>query len=128
MRNLMALTLILAVMGCSHLKPHPRPWTKAEKVLLCASIAAAGADYYTTERFLDRGHTEGNPVLGKRPNDTKLTLIAWGSYGVLILVIHLYPELRIPVLWMIVPINGTFAYRNSTLRDDLNHRECRPRP
>ena len=120
MRKVMLLTLILALVGCAHLKPHPRKWTKGEKALLCVSVIAASADYYTTERFLDRGYEEQNPVLGKHPTDTELTLIAWGCYGAIIGVVHLYPELRKPVLFCLTPINAGFAAHNSTLRDDLN--------
>ena len=120
MKKLTVLALMLAFVGCSHLKPHPRPWTKGEKVLLCFSVAAAGADYYTTERCLDRGYEEMNPVLGKHPTDTELTLIGWGCYAAIIGVLHLYPELRTPVLFCLTPVNAGFAAHNSTLREDLN--------
>ena len=121
MKRFIVVVLVVALSGCAHLKPHPRKWTKGEKALLCVSVVAAGADYYTTERFLDRGYEELNPVLGKHPSDTKLTLVGWGCYAALIGFLHLYPELRRPVLFCLTPVNAGFAAHNSTLREDVKN-------
>lgn len=122
--KILTLMVIVALLfsSCAHIpdafKPdlHPRPWTKEEKILLAVSIVAAGADYYTTERFLDRGHEEMNPFIGKRPTDTELTIKVWGSYLIFLLIAHHCPKLRPYLLGSQAFVNACFAAHNSTVR------------
>ena len=91
------LSLVLVglclLVGCATF-PEARPWTREEKILLVASILAAGANYWTTERGLDRGGWEMNPLLGEHPTDTELTVKGWGCYGGILLAAHYCPRMR----------------------------------
>jgi hypothetical protein len=125
-RSMKILTLMVIVAllfsSCAHIpdgiKPdlHPRPWTKEEKILLAVSIVAAGADYYTTERCLDRGHREMNPLIGKHPTDTELTLKASAGYFMFLLIAHYCPKLRPYLLGGQAFVNACFAAHNSTVK------------
>ena len=79
----LALVPLCLLVGCASL-PEVRPWTRGEKVLLVASILAAGANYWTTERGLDQGAREINPFIGEHPTDTELTVrggVATGGFS-----------------------------------------------
>ena len=110
----LGLIALLLLQGCTHL-PKPRPWTKTEKMILVASVAAAAADYYTTERSLDRGYGEMNPVIGKYPTDTELTIKGWGCYGLFLILAHYWPKMRKPLLCIQTGANAAFAVHNSKL-------------
>jgi uncharacterized protein YceK len=96
----MMLLIALLTTGCASLLPHPRPWTRNEKLAAGFFIAAHTANALTTEAHQDRPelYYELNPILGRHPSDTEI-----GGYfsitGIGTLVIaHLYPELRMPLL------------------------------
>ena len=67
----------------------PRPWTLDEKILLGASCVAAAADAYTTTRALDNPNNwEINPVIGKRPSDSKVVITLGVSQILTIVLAH----------------------------------------
>ena len=110
----LALVGLCLLVGCATL-PKARPWTRGEKILLVASILAAGADYYTTERFLDRGYSEMNPLIGDHPTDTELTIKGFGCYGLCLLIAHYLPDERLGLLSLYSVTNTAFAIHNSQL-------------
>ena len=112
---LTALLLASLLCGCSHL-PKPRPWTKDEKVMLTLSIGAVVADYYTTERMLDRGYKEMNPLMGKYPTDTELTIKTGALYGAFLLIAHYWPQMRRFFLFSQTTAQTGFALQNSRLK------------
>ena len=93
------VSFLFLVVGCS-LIPHPRPWTKREKLAATFFIAAHTANAFSTENHQDnRDCYERNPLLGRHPSDTEI-----GAYfsitGILTLLIaDWYPELREPLLF-----------------------------
>jgi len=111
---LIALVTLVLLPGCASL-PKAKPWTKGEKILLVASILAAGADYYTTERCLDRGGSEMNPLIGEHPTDTQLFLKGWGGYAGLIIITHYSGKWRPVFLGGLIVLNTGFAIHNSRL-------------
>ena len=110
----LVLVPLCLLVGCASL-PEVRPWTRGEKILLVASILAAGADYWTTERGLDQGGREINPFIGEHPTDIELTLRGWGYYGVILLGAHYCPELRKVIL------GGATAWCIGATKYDLEH-------
>jgi len=95
------LFLIVFNNGCISLIPHPRSWTKREKIAAVFFITAHTANAFTTEAHQNHPEVyyEINPILGRHPTDTEI-----GTYfsltGILTLgVVHLYPELREPILY-----------------------------
>ncbi len=107
------VTLVL-LPGCASL-PKAKPWTKGEKILLVASVLAAGADYYTTERALDRGNREMNPLIGEHPTDTQLFLKGGGGYAGLIVITHYSGKWRPVFLGGLIVLNIGCAIHNSKL-------------
>ena len=100
MKKLQGILILLCCCGCTSLIPHPRPWTRSEKMAAAFFIAAHTANALTTEAHQnhpDRFY-EMNPLMGKHPSDVEI-----GAYFSLtgvgtLLVTHLYPELRKPLL------------------------------
>ena len=84
-----------------------RPWTKQEKVALWASTAATIADAYTTDRVLDNGGRELNPVIKGSP------VVGVISFQMIAIIIsHYWPEIRIPLLGGKAVVNGACAIHN----------------
>ena len=79
------------------------------------STLAAGTDYYTTERMLDRGHYELNPMIGKYPTDTQLATKFWAGHTLFLIVTHYLPKWRMKLLDMKVIINLGLAIHNERL-------------
>jgi len=99
--TIICLLAALLLSGCQGLMPHPRPWTSREKTAAIFFIAAHAANGLSTEAHQDHPelYYEMNPVLGRHPSDMEI-----GTYFSLtgvatLLVTHLYPELREPVLY-----------------------------
>jgi len=115
MRFLCFFILLSLLCSCGHL-PKAKPWTKGEKILLLASILAAGADYYTTERCLDDERCfELNPGIGERPTDTQLFIKGWGGYAGLIAISHYSGKYRSGILGGLFMLNIGFAIYNTRL-------------
>ena len=113
MKNVLITICLLVVLlsGCTGLMPHPRPWTRREKVAAVFFIAAHTANAFTTEAHQDHPelYYEMNPILGRHPSDFEI-----GTYFSLtgvatLLVTHLYPELREPVLYGYGGVNCYWA-------------------
>ena len=114
MSKLTVVILLFSVVGCSHLKPHPRPWTQTEKLVAVYFITAHTLDAYTTERhqdYPDRFY-ERNRVLGRHPKDEEIAIYFCISGLAAIIVSHYYPELRLPLLGSYGSINLYYAHQN----------------
>ena len=90
--------------------PHPRAWTKRDKAAAVFFMAAHTANAISTERHLDgRGNYEINPILGRHPSDRAVN----GYFSITgiatMIIVHLYPELREPVLFGYGGINTGLA-------------------
>ncbi len=98
MKRLLLICIAFLLSSCSVI-PHPRPWTGREKAAAAFFIAAHTANAISTEMHLDgRGNYEYNPILGKYPSDRRVnTYFSITGIGTL-LIVHLYPELREPLL------------------------------
>ena len=107
--KLTLLLLILTLTACAH---NPRPWTPAEKALLVTSTLAAAADYYTSERIMDRGGRELNPIIGEYPSDAKLGFYMLGTQTLTVIISHYISCLRKPLLGFKTVVNTGFAIRN----------------
>ena len=107
--KLTLLILILTLTACAH---NPRPWRTTEKTLLVASTLAAAADYYTSERIMDRGGRELNPLIGEHPSDAKLGFYMLGTQTLTVIISHYIPCLRKPLLGVKTAVNAGFAIRN----------------
>jgi len=101
--------LILTLTACAH---SPRPWTTTEKTLLVASTLAAAADYYTSERIMDRGGSARNLILGKHHSRAHLAGCMVGSQTLAVIISHYIPWLRKPLLGVKTAINAGLAIHN----------------
>lgn len=119
MRKLIVLiSSFLLLCSCASLKPHPRPWTKGEKVAAGFFLVAHAADWYTTERYLDNPQNwekTNKFLLGEHPSDTKLAVYFPISGFVALALGHWYPELRYPLLVTYGGINTYNAIGNTDL-------------
>lgn len=100
MKKLIVTMVVLVTSGCASLMPHPRPWTRNEKMAAVFFIAAHTANAYTTEKHQDHPelYYERNSIMGRHPSDAEI-----GGYfsitGVgTLLIAHLYPETRMSLL------------------------------
>lgn len=108
------LGAILFLCGCASIIPHPRPWTKREKIAATFFIAAHTADALTTERHQDspNRYHEKNPIMGRHPSDRDIGVyFSVTGFGAL-LIAHLYPELREPLLFGYGGVNAYMAIKN----------------
>ena len=96
-------------------------------------IAATFADAESTRRSINRGSTESNPFLGRRPGAprTYITLLTVGfSYGTMTQVIHDRVERPRPfelgITGMAAISHGFVAYHNTTVCP--GNLTCNPQP
>jgi len=91
-----------------------REWTWGEIGLAGLSIVASFADYKTTEHNLALGpnHTEMNPILDERPDNTELAVYFSVSALLAIIAADYFDEYRIEILTGKTVINGTLAVHN----------------
>ncbi len=110
MKQILIICIAFLLSGCSSIVPHPRPWTGREKAAAAFFIAAHTANAISTEMHLDgRGNYEYNPILGKHPSGRRVnTYFSITGIGTL-LIVHLYPELREPLLIGYGGINAGLA-------------------
>ena len=99
-RSISFLIVVFAVSGCESLMPHPRAWTKREKIAAGFFIAAHTLNACSTENHQDYpNYYETNPIMGRHPSDTEIvTYFSITGIGAL-LIAHWYPELREPLLY-----------------------------
>ena len=107
--KLLILIIFIALTACAH---SPRPWTKAEKVLLVTSTLAATADYYTSKAILDKGGYEQNLILGKHHSKTKFAAYMITSQTLAVIISHYVPCLRKPLLGLKTVVNTGLAIDN----------------
>jgi len=112
MRKLIVLLVFLLLPACAS----PRPWTKQEKLAAGFFIAGHLADYYTTNRMLDNpANWEENPILGKHPSDSTVTMyFSLTAIGALV-VGHYWPDARKPLFIGYGTLNTGLAAHNTTL-------------
>ncbi|MBA7704844.1 hypothetical protein ES703_113666 [subsurface metagenome] len=115
MKYILSISLILCLCSCAS-------WSTREKVAAGTMIAAQMADHYTTEKMLDRGAWENNPVLGRHPSDRELTLYFSVTTPLKLLFAHLFPDHREWILYGFTAVSGYAAYNNYRLIKDLERR------
>ena len=110
--SIILLVTVLLSSSCAT----PRPWTKGEKIAAGYFCLAHFADYYTTERNLDKpNHRENSPILNEYPSDSTLIVyISVTAVGALIAG-HFWPELRKPLFLTYGTVNAANAIHNSQL-------------
>lgn len=103
MRNVIIIVLIFALSGCAfNPRPHPRDWTKEEKVAATIYFIGKGGDTWTTLKHqnCDGDIVESmNKFLGEHPNDLKIGVYMATTAFITMIIAHLYPELRKPLLF-----------------------------
>ena len=108
MKTLLIIILLIVLPGCVT----PRPWTKAEKVMLGASCLAVVADAYTTMDGQDNGHRETNPIMGKHPSDGTIISVMALMQVTTIVAAHYLPDFRSWILGVKSGVNAGFAFHN----------------
>ncbi len=100
MKRIIIILLLISLSGCTSLMPHPRSWSKQEKVAAIFFMAAHTANALSTERHQDEPHLyyESNFLLGRHPSDREITGYFSITGLITLLYTHLYPETRIKVL------------------------------
>lgn len=101
----LAALLILLVAGCS-------PMTHREKWLLGGMVAAQAADAYTTNRGIDMGGNELNPILGDQPDSGNVWLFKGGVIAVIYALGEIWPEHREGLYTVGLVVGGGCAASN----------------
>ena len=119
-RTLTLLILVFAIPGCATLKPHPKPWSKTDKLLAAYFIAGHTFDAYTTERLQDHPERfyETNPFLGRHPKDHEIVAYFSITGAAALLLAHLYPELRPGLLIFYGSVGMYYGFHNYDLLQD----------
>ena len=114
MKTRLIILLLIVLPGCVT----PRPWTKAEKVMLGASCLAVVVDVYTTMDGQDNGHQETNPIMGKHPsNGTIISVMAITQVATIVLA-HYWSDFRVWILGTKTGVNAGFAFHNMRTAKD----------
>ena len=108
MKTLLIIILLIVLPGCVT----PRPWTKAEKVMLGASCLAVAADMTTTLDGLNNGNWETNPMMGEYPSGSQVVLTMAATHAVFIIVAHYWSDFRKWILGIKTGVNAGFAFHN----------------
>jgi len=93
--GLAAVVLALMLTGCAHV-----PYSGADYAALSFAVCGSAADVWTTERALDNGGYECNPLFGSDPSDGKLIAGKVVMVAVLALIGEVYPESRQWLFWL----------------------------
>ena len=114
MKTMISFLLFILLTSCSHI--HHYNWDREEVVLYMLSIASSGADMYSTNKLINKGGQEENPLLGNHPSGTKL-ISYWVLTGLVRFVIadHLPSKWRKIFLGGSVICDSTLARRNEIL-------------
>ena len=109
--------------GCESLMPHPRPWTKREKMAAGFFITAHTLNAYSTERHQNHPdcYYERNSLMGKHPSDTEIGVYFSLTGIVALLIAHWYPELREPLLYGYGGLNLGMAISDFEMMKNGNH-------
>ena len=83
--------------------------TTREQILFGGMIAAQTADYETTRRYVSAGGTEGNPLMGDRPDADTIALFKAGFVGLLWCLGEVWPEHRKALYWVGIISGGAAA-------------------
>lgn len=119
MRRVTCIICLILIGGCS-LVPHPQPWTNREKMAATFFIAAHTANAFSTEAHQNRPdlYYETNPIMGRHPSDTEIVAyFSLTGIGTL-LIAHLYPELREPLLIGYGSLNTYMAIKDYEMMRD----------
>ena len=114
MKTLLIIILLIVLPGCVT----PRPWTKAEKIMLGASCLAVVADAYTTMDGQDHGHRETHPVMGKHPSDGTIISVMAITQIATVIVAHYWEGFRAWILGTKTGVNAGFAFHNMRTAKD----------
>ncbi len=97
--------------------PRPEAWTTADTVLQGAFVAAVAVDYLQTRSFLLHDNPaeswEQNPLLGRHPSMTKLTLFCAGGIVAHTAIAYVLPH-PWRTLWQLawIAVEGATIYGN----------------
>ena len=94
-----AIVLALMLTGCAS-------YTAADWAALTCAVAGSAADVYTTDRCLDAGGYECNPVFGRHPSDGAMIAGKLLVLGICAGLGELQPRWRV---WMFGLLGGTGA-------------------
>jgi hypothetical protein len=89
------------------------PYTSKQRIAMGIYIGAAAADWYTTNRVLDDGGYECNPLMSKHPNDGELALFNGIGFGIIWLAGEICPEHREAFWYIGAAIKGGVAVKNT---------------
>jgi len=90
----MIVTTVILSLGCASA---PRKWHSEEVILATLSTGAAAWNYSETEKALDRGAHEMNPLYGEHPSDTKLAVCFGITQAATLALAHYLPTVTLPL-------------------------------
>lgn len=106
MSRIILSILLILICSCSTL-------SKKDVLLYAGSSATALLDAYSTNKALDNGRYELNPVVGKHPSKTTVFLVACTSQVVVMIVTYFLPEkYRHIILGGKIVVNGSTTVNN----------------
>ena len=105
--GILAVLCALLLWSCCGCASHV-PYTATDWAALSFAVVGSGADVYTTERTLDNGGYERNPVFGPDPSDGKLIAGKLVALAVLVAVGEWQPRWR-PWLFGALAVSGAGA-------------------
>ena len=97
------------------LTAHPRAWTKTEKLSAVYFIVGHTLDGYTTEKMLNHGNYETNPIMGRRPSDSTVAVYFSITGVAAVILAHFSPKARKWLLLSYGTLNGAMAIRNQDI-------------
>lgn len=122
MKKLLIILIVIGMLmntGCASLIPHPRAWTKKEKIAAGFFIAAHTANAFTTEAHQNHPelYYEMNPIMGRHPSDTEIVTYFSVTGIATLLLTHFYPELRKPLLYGYGAVNSYWVIHDLRMMD-----------
>ena len=100
---------VVVMAGCSGV-----PYSRADKIAFGVLVGTATADWYTTDRAINRGGVEVNPLLDDRPSGEQVALLKLGQIGLCYLFGEIWPEDRQKIFYTCSVINGVVAIHNDS--------------
>ncbi len=101
---------------------HAEPLTRANKITLGLMVAADLADLITTQKGLNAGAIELNPMVGENPSIGSLILLKVTSLGIKWGIGHLWPKLRNWLWGGSAVVSGAAAINNYGVWQEMEGR------
>ena len=105
--KLLILCMVLVIASCSW-----KDYSTLEKSLAVCGVVAGAADMITTDKILDQGGYEMNPILGSNPNDEVLYMAYFTSMLIKIGMAELWEDNRTWIWGSSCVVGSAMSFHN----------------